>query len=61
MIESEIIKHYGKDTWIAMQDSEYLDGITCRIVNGEIDIPKSDLYLAYKHIQGKLIHSWEWD
>lgn len=61
MKESEIIEKYGEHIWNAMQDSVYLDGITIRIVDGEIDIPSSDLELAYKHIQGKPIYSWEWD
>ena len=58
---SEIIEKYGEHVWDAMQNSVYLVGITIRIKDGEIDIPSSDLELAYKHIQGKQIYSWEWD
>lgn len=61
MIEEEIIDFYGKETWTAMKDSKYLDGITISIRDGEPDIPKEDLERAYKDIRGIPIHQEEWD
>ena len=61
MLWEEVEKIYGKDLADKMKKSEYLMGITVTMKNGKMDIPESDIILAYKDVTGKPIHYFEWD
>jgi hypothetical protein len=61
MIWSEIEKRYGKKLANKMKKSEYLIGITVEMKNGQMDIPESDIHLAWKDATGKKIHPLEID
>jgi len=60
MLWKEIEEKYGKET--ANKMKKHLKGITVRLrKDGKIDIPESDVRLAYKIVMGKKVHSSEWD
>ena len=60
MLWKEIEKKYGKET--ANKMKKHLKGITVKVrKDGKIDIPGSDLRLAYRIVMGKKAHSSEWD
>lgn len=62
MIWSEVIAKYGKKNADLMKKSEMLMGITVTMRDGKMDIPESDIYLAYKDkILKKKINHWEID
>ena len=58
---SEVEEKFGKKIADKMKESDYLKGITVRIKDGEIDIPYSDIFLAYRDVMGDHIDWWEWD
>ena len=59
MKRSAAIKEYGKKMFSKMQ--KYLEGITIAIIDGEENIPESDLERAYKQVKGKHVNEFEWD
>jgi hypothetical protein len=61
MIWREVEEKYGKKIADKMKKSQYLNGVTCGMKNGEIDWYDSDLDLAYRDVTGKYIHPEEWD
>jgi hypothetical protein len=62
MIWQEVINEYGKEMAKKMSKSKMLRGITMTILpSGEMDIPESDIRLAYKDVTGQKIHNLEWD
>ena len=61
MKESEAKKRFGKAMWNKMMKTGYLRGITVTLKNGEMDIPESDLSIAYRAAKGEKIHELEWD
>lgn len=62
MIWSEVIKEYGVEMAKKMDKSSFLQGITVRILpNGETDIPRRDIELAYKDVTKQKIYECEWD
>ena len=61
MKQSDAIKKYGKKIWAKMMKTGYLNGITVGMVDGEPDIPESDLSIAYRVAKGEKIHDLEWD
>lgn len=62
MIWSEVEDKYGKEMADKMKKSQYLFGITCvKRDDGELDIPESDIELAYKDVTGQKIHPYEVD
>ena len=62
MIWEEVIKKYGKELADKMSKSKYLQEITVELTEeGKVDIPESDIMLAYKDIVGKSIYYEEWD
>jgi len=62
MIWKDVEKNYGKEMADKMKESQYLKGITVTMnKKGETDIPEGDIYLAWKDVNGKMIHVEEWD
>lgn len=62
MIWQEVINEYGEEMADKMKKSKMLIGITMTILpSGEMDIPESDIRLAYKDVTGQKIHNLEWD
>lgn len=58
----KVVEIYGKEMAAKMKKSKMLRGITMTILpNGELDIPESDIRLAYKDVTGQKIHDLEWD
>lgn len=57
----ELEKKYGKELIDKILKGHYLDGCTIAIVNGEDDIPESDIRLAIREINGDEICNWELD
>lgn len=61
MIWREVEQKYGKTLAKKMKKSQYLDGITVTMRDGEMDIPERDIDLAYRDVKKRYIHPEEWD
>jgi len=61
MKESEAKKKFGKSMWDKMLKTGYLTGITVSAKDGEMDIPESDLSIAFRAAKGERINNLEWD
>lgn len=62
MIWEEVIIKYGKEMAYKIKASPFLRGCTVSLrEDGKVDIPASDIEIAYKEIIGKKIYPWEWD
>ena len=63
MLWKTVEAKFGKKLADKMSKSKYLIGITITIdpKTGEDDIPKSDIYLAYRDVKGLPINPIGWD
>lgn len=60
--EKEIEEVFGKVFVKKMEKTGMLRGITCIIgKDGKIEIPRRDIWIAYKAVFGLPIHPLEWD
>ncbi len=59
MNKKELEHKYGKKIINKIFRGNYLDGCTIAIVNGEEDIPESDIICALKEMRGEEIYFWD--
>lgn len=61
MLWTEVEYLFGKRIADKMGECPYLDGITLTMVDGEADIPLSDIRNAFKWYRGVEVNWWDLD